>query len=158
MEEPIYDFTFKMKYRKISPIFYTCVFVLGLFCIPSIIAGGFFILYSAVEGVDDKNLFLAILIFLFLIPLLFMIFAVRLWCKESNNRYIFYDRNFKVICNGGEVTVNYSDITEIKEVKGHYFIYISDNRAFVIGKCLDNITTDEFERFLIVKTNIRPKK
>lgn len=158
MEEPIYEFTFKMKYRKISPLFYTCVFVLGLFCIPSIIAGSFFILYSAIEGVEYVNLFLAVLIFVFLIPLLFFIFAVRLWCRETNNHYIFYDNKFKVVCGENETTVNYSDIVEIKEIKGLYFLYINDKHAFIMEKCFDNVTPEEFEQFLIVKTNIRPKK
>ncbi len=158
MEEPIYDFNFKLRYRTISPVFYTSVLVLGLLGIPAIISGSFFIIYSAVEGVTEKNLFLAVLIFVFLIPLLFLIFAVRLWQSKTVNRYIFYDRSFKAVCGKNENTINYSEITEIKEQKGFYFLYINNMRAYIIGNCFDKVTTDEFERFLISRTNIRPKK
>ena len=161
MEEPIYDFTFKEKYRHLSPGLYTLVFVLGLFCVPSILLGVLFTIWWAADGFssDYSQLFLAFFIFLIMLPLLFFIFAMRFWSKEINNRYVFYENGFKVISGGKEYSRSYSEIVEIRDIKGNYYLYISDRSAYLIGgSFLGEITSEEFEQFLIVKTNIRPKK
>lgn len=158
MEEPIYDFTFKMKYRKITPWLYYIVFIAAIiFFVQVGLPSAVFIIFSVFGGYMDKQLFLVFLI-AFLVSATALFFAVRFFGKEIDNRYVFYDRCFKVIYGENENTFNYSDIVEIKEIKGLYLLYINDNRAFIMGKCFNNVTDEEFEQFLIVRTNIRPKK
>lgn len=158
MEEPIYEFTFKMKYRNITPWLYYIVFIAAiLFFVRVGLPSAVFIIFSVFGGYIDKQLFLMFLI-AFLVSATALFFAVRFFGRGIDNRYVFYDRCFKVIYGENERSVNYSDIVEIKEIKGLYFLYINDKHAFIMEKCFDNVTPEEFEQFLIVKTNIRPKK
>lgn len=159
MEEPIYDFTFKMKYRNITPLLYYIIFVAAIiFFVQVGLPSAVFIIFSVFGGYMDKQLFLVFLI-AFLVSVTALFFAVRFFRRGIDSQYIFYDRLFKVISNGNEHSVNYSEIIEIKERKGIYFLYMSDKIAFVIGSsCFGEITPEEFEQFLIVRTNIRPKK
>ncbi|GEM_PF-3056081 len=160
MNEPIYDFTFKEKCRTFSPVLYLVVFILGLLGIPYIIAEVTVIIMWVAGGSDIEHTNIIIIAFICLIlSLLFLIFAIRMFIKEINNRYVFYDNLFKVIADGEENNVNYSDIVEIKEMKNIYHLYLDNVRCYMIGKsCLGEITPEEFEQFLIVHTNIRPKK
>lgn len=158
--EPIYDFTFKEKYRFISPI-YSVIFILSLFGIPHIMAGivGIIMCAAGVFDREDATVVIIALILCFILPLLFLIFAIRMFRKEINNRYVFYDNSFKVIVNGEEHNAKYSDIVEIKEMKNIYYLYLDNVRCYIIGKsCLCEVTAEEFEQFLTVHTNIRPKK
>ena len=161
MNEPIYDFTFKEKYRTFSPGLYLGIFILGILGIPNIIAGITVTIIWAVNGFDSEytSVIMIAFIFCFTLPLLFLIFAIRMFRKEINNRYVFYDNSFKIIVNGVENNVKYSDIVEIKEMKNIYHLYLDNVKCYMIGKsCLGEVTADEFEQFLIVHTNIRPKK
>lgn len=158
MEEPIYDFTFRYKYRDRSPFVYTASFVLGLvYSIPNLLAGLAFMILHLAGGLDAEyaNLAWVAVIFLILFPAAILIFSVWRFNRGINNRYVFYDSSFRVFEKKREYNFKYTDISYINEINGLFFIYLFGNKKFPFDrKCLGNISAEELTGFLNGKRNI----
>lgn len=76
--------------------------------------------------------------------------------KDNVNRYYFYQDRMVNIDNNMNMTVTYDKLFEAHETKDYFYIFIENNRAFVIPKkCFTFNTPEEMRKLLTIKLGAR---
>lgn len=105
MEKAVYDFYFRIKYRRLDSLRYNALLIAAILLFINIglpAAGMIFIHIFTDSSILFDSLLVFIAVGLFMIPTAFLIFAIRFYRSEVNNHYIFYDDHFKVISEKDE--------------------------------------------------------
>ncbi len=162
MNEPVFDYNFKIKVRRVSPTVYTALFILGLLCIPRTLAG-VFVLYihlafsAPPDAASDDSFIVPIIIIAgIVIPLIVAVFGIGLWFSGVDTHLRFYEDHFESEGRApkkyeANFSADYSQVERIIRQNGIYILYFSKRLAFMAG---GSELTDPaaFESFLIRKT------
>lgn len=159
MEKAVYDFYFKIKYRRLDPLRYNALLIAAILLFINMglpAAGMIFIHIFMDSSILFDSLLVLIAAGMFVIPTAFFIFSVCLYRSEVNNHYIFYDNRFKVISKKDEAYVNYSDIIKMIIRDNILLLFISERRCYILPFDPTETNNNGFESFIAEKTGIIP--
>ena len=157
MDEVIYEFESRMKFRAQNPKAYTAILILALLIsVPNLPAGlAFVIIFFSNYDPQLLNIFYIILIFMIIIPGVILTAATTLFRSESHLKFTFGQDTFDVydFKNKKQTTVPYSAVSCIKASNVCYLIFMDKRRAYLLSAdALKAVPASEFDNFLYERT------
>ena len=157
MDEVIYEFESRMKFRAQNPKAYTAILILALLIsVPNLPAGlAFVIIFFSNYDPQFLNIFYIILIFMIIIPGVILTAATTLFRSESHLKFTFGKDNFDLydFKNKKQTTVPYSAVSCIKASNVCYLIFMDKRRAYLLSAdALKAVPASEFDNFLYERT------